>query len=142
MITIAEVATDAAWRQAQAIRTEVFVEEQRIDEALERDGHDAAARHVVAYVEGAPAATGRVLLGTDGEAVLARIAVRAAFRGRGLGARIVGALEDLARREGAHTATLHPHAYLEAFYERLGYHVVPGISHAAGYRLLTMTKRL
>ena len=142
MVMVEEVKTDEAWRQAQALRTAIFVEEQGIDPALERDGHDAEARHVLVCVEGVPAATGRVLVGPEGEAVLARIAVDAAFRGRGLGARVVAALEDLARRAGAHTATLHPHDFLERFYARLGYATVPGIRYAAGYRLLTMTKPL
>ena len=139
---VCTVETPEAWRQACALRTEIFVAEQGIDRALERDGLDAAAHHVLLFADGEPAATGRVLLPPGGPAVLARIAVRAAFRGRGLGARVVAALEAHARQRGARTAVLHPHDYLEPFYRRLGYGVVPGIRHAGGYRLLTMTKLL
>ena len=45
---------------AQAIRTEVFIEEQRIPDEMEWDEADATAVHAVAYNRlGQPVATGR-----------------------------------------------------------------------------------
>jgi predicted GNAT family N-acyltransferase len=126
---------------AQAIRVAVFVEEQGIPRELELDAIDATATHVLALADGEPVATGRVH-GDGPTAVIARIAVLPGHRGRGIGARIVGMLEDLARQQSFETAELSPHYYLEDFYDRLGYRRIPGEESVAGHRLIRMRKGL
>lgn len=142
-IVVEEARTPEALHQARAIRHQVFADEQGIPAALVHDGHDAAARHALALCDGAPAATGRLMVAPDGTGVLARIAVLPAYRGRGLGRRIVEHLETLARHQGIDTVTLKPHHYLEAFYARMGYVTVPGSFTTVGpHPLITMTKAL
>ncbi len=142
-IIIEEVRTPEALRQAQAIREHVFVVEQGIPRELEHDGLDAASIHVLAFDDGAPAATGRLTISSDREGVLARIAVLPAYRGQGLGKRVVQHLEALARREGLATISLQPHQYLEDFYQKMGYTTVPGSFSTVGpHPLLMMTKPL
>ena len=137
------LATDtAALNEAFSIRHRVFVEEQGIPAHLDRDGHDDRARQVLLRVEGDAAATGRVLIEPNGEAILARIAVLPAYRGSGLGGLVVTALHELAVRDGARTARLHPHRYLERFYRRLGYRRVEGDEIVAGHELITMVREL
>ena len=138
-----EAKTPEALQQARAIREQVFAVEQGIPAALVHDGLDASALHILALDDGTPIATGRLTLAPNGEGILARIAVLPAYRGRGLGKRVVQHLEALARREGLATVSLKPHHHLEAFYATLGYETVPGSYSTAGpHPLITMTKRL
>lgn len=141
-------ATDPAGMAAvHAIRHEVFVVEQDVPAALEWDGKDDRAVHVLADGAG----TGRLLLGADAAkknggdpdtAVLGRLAVLKAARGNGTGARLVRALEDEARRLGLHGVYLEAQVHAIAFYERLGYAAYgpefpdAGISHRAMTRSL------
>ncbi|MFC4030365.1 GNAT family N-acetyltransferase [Streptomyces polygonati] len=109
-----------------AIRHEVFVVEQDVPADLEWDGKDDRAVHVLADGAG----TGRLLLGEDAArknggdphtAVLGRLAVLGTARRAGVGARLVRALEDEARRLGLRGVYLEAQAHAVAFYERLGY---------------------
>lgn len=126
---------------AQSIRIAVFVEEQGIPRELELDALDAEATHVLARTDDRAVATGR-LTGQGGVAVIARIAVLPAYRGRGIGRRVVEMLEELAQHEGYAAAELSPHEYLEEFYAALGYRRVPGEEEVAGHRLIRMRKEL
>ena len=141
--TLHEARTPDALAQARAIRDQVFAVEQGIPAELVHDGLDASALHVLALHDGAPAATGRLTISADRKGVLARIAVLPAYRGQGLGKRVVQHLEALARRESLVAVSLKPHHYLETFYANLGYETVPGSFTTAGsHPLITMTKRL
>lgn len=139
--SVAEARTPQELDSALRIRLRVFVEEQGISPEEDQDGLDAEAVHVLAWVEGAPVATGRVLLrGTH--AVAGRIAVLPGHRGRGLGGAVVRALEDSAAGRGATSIALHPHQHLEAFYRALGYQLVDGTHTVGAHRLSTMVKAL
>lgn len=121
-------------RQAAALRHEVFVLGQGVDPAIEADGQDGDAVHVVVQREGRVVGTGR-LVEAGGEARLGRIAVDAAFRGTGLGAVVVRDLETAAASLGLPRMRLHAQEPVVAFYERLGWTVVgppdveAGIAH-------------
>jgi predicted GNAT family N-acyltransferase len=127
--------------RAFAIRLEVFVREQGIPADTDFDNKDRQAHHVLVSSAGSGVATGRVLVSDSGEAVLARIAVLPDFRGHGLGRIVVRELEAIAVEAGATSFRLHPHHYLEQFYEDLGYTTVPGVDSVGGHQLITMTKR-
>jgi predicted GNAT family N-acyltransferase len=108
---------------AQAIRSEVFVNEQRIPKELEWDAADARAVHAVAYNPmGLAVATGR-LLPTDkhGEAKIGRMAVNRVLRGGQLGRQVLDALLDTARGRGDQRVVLHAQRSAEGFYDRLGF---------------------
>lgn len=128
--------------EAHRIRKTVFVEEQEIPAHLDADGLDDSAVHVLCWLEGEVVATGRLVIPEPGRGVLARIAVLPDFRGKGLGALVVKKLEEEAVERGLRQLTLHPHDYLEPFYQRLGYKTVPGISWAGKHELITMHKDL
>ena len=64
-----------------AIRYEVFVNEQNVPEELEIDGFDGEAKHALAFVDGVPIGTGRIL--NDGH--IGRVAVLKNYRGLGIG---------------------------------------------------------
>ncbi|MDJ0341069.1 GNAT family N-acetyltransferase [Streptomyces sp. H10-C2] len=130
-----------------AIRHQVFVVEQNVPAESEWDGKDDGAVHALAPDAG----TGRLLLGTDAAAknggdpvtaVLGRLAVLKPARGTGVGARLVTALEDEARRLGLAGVYLEAQVHAIAFYERLGYAAYgpefpdAGIAHRAMRRPL------
>ncbi|MEU4654173.1 GNAT family N-acetyltransferase [Streptomyces sp. NPDC023723] len=147
------VAEDLADREACfAVRKEVFVAEQGVDEDLEYDAHDAVAVHVLAVrADGVPLGTGRLLHGaaaagrTNGDAgvgSLGRLAVTRAARGLGVGAALVRAIEDAARARGLTAVDLHAQTHALGFYQRLGYEAYgpefpdAGIPHRAMRRVL------
>ena len=140
--SIIQVNTILELAEAFAIRKKVFVEEQGIDEKLDFDIHDHLASHILVYYGEKPVATGRLLM-EDDRGHISRIAVLKDFRGQGLGRIVVESLEKLARNEGAHAVSLHPHAYLKMFYMALGYHEVPNSKFKLGrHRLIKMIKLL
>ncbi|AOF80489.1 acetyltransferase domain protein [Methyloversatilis sp. RAC08] len=98
----------------RAVREAVFIVEQGIPAELEWDTDDATSRHALACVDGAPVACGRLL--PDGH--IGRMAVRAPWRGQGIGRAILDALIDSARQGGLPLLQLHAQMHATGFYER------------------------
>ncbi|MFF8639486.1 GNAT family N-acetyltransferase [Streptomyces sp. NPDC015345] len=137
-----------------AVRKDVFVAEQQVPEELEYDEYDAGAVHVLAVREdGVPLGTGRLLTGAAAAAknggdatvgALGRLAVTRAARGLGVGAALVGAIEDAARARGLTAVDLHAQTQALGFYERLGYEAYgpefpdAGIPHQAMRKALRL----
>jgi predicted GNAT family N-acyltransferase len=128
-ISIEFVRSKAVMAEALAIRRAVFIEEQGVPESVEVDEQDApeawgrSAEHAVLRLDGAPVATGRLLLeeGTAHNAHVGRVAVLRQHRGAGLGRRLMEALQDRARELGYPGITLAAQLHAIGFYERLGY---------------------
>ena len=113
---------DQLGKDAAALRTRVFVEEQRIPAELEWDADDATSLHAVAYNQlGQPVATGRLLRGGPNVARIGRMAVHQALRGAGLGEQVLRTLAQLAHQRGDSEAVLHAQRSAEGFYRRLGF---------------------
>ncbi|MCA0754346.1 GNAT family N-acetyltransferase [Paenibacillus sp. N4] len=102
------------------IRKAVFVEEQGVAEEVEIDEYEPIAEHVLVYVDGEAAGTGRVRF-VDGTAKLERICVLESHRMHRLGKRIMQELEAIAAEKGAGQAKLHGQVQAAPFYEKLGY---------------------
>ena len=102
---------------AAPLRLAVFVAEQGIPESLEWDGHDDTSVHAVAYAEGVPVATGRLL--ADGH--IGRMAVLAPYRRSGIGGQVLERLVEIARGRGETVVELSAQAYVRAFYVRHGF---------------------
>ncbi|WP_444995655.1 GNAT family N-acetyltransferase [Aliikangiella sp. IMCC44359] len=126
-------------KSAMNIRRDVFVYEQGIPEESDFDGEDEGAEHVLITVNNEAAATGRVII-SKAEAQISRIAVIAKYRSMGLGRKVVESLEAIAQKKGAKRFELHPHVYLQKFYEELGYQKTGGSSQIAKHELITMIK--
>lgn len=115
---------DTLGREAQALRTAVFVHEQRIAPELEWDAADAQAVHAVAYNRfGMALGTGRLLEHAPAVARIGRMAVRHDLRGSGIGAALLAALAEVARQRGERELLLHAQCSAEGFYRRLGFTV-------------------
>ena len=134
--------TAADWPEVAALRTRVFVEEQGVPAAIEQDAHDATAVHARARDEdGRVVATGRLLV-RDGRAVIGRMAVDAAARGRGYGAAVLAELHPQAVALGVTEVELHAQLPARGFYERMGYTAVGGVYEEAGIAHVTMRRPL
>lgn len=135
----------ASWRRAAdrraviAIRQTVFVEEQQVPVEIEIDGLDPDCRHLLAFDDtGEPVGTARM----TGSGHIGRIAVLAEWRGRGVGARLVDAMIEIARQAGLDTVDLDSQVQAVGFYRKLGFalrgdeFMEAGIPHRNMYRSL------
>lgn len=100
-----------------ALRSRVFVVEQKITEVPEVDGRDPQAHHVLARWDGEIVGTTRFFVDRDPVKV-GRVAVDADWRGRGIGGRMMNAVQS---RLGDRSAKLHAQAHLEGWYAELGW---------------------
>ena len=65
------------------------------------------------------------------------------LRGRGLGEKVLSAIESEARRRGASRAMLYTYSWqAEVFYERLGYRVFSRFEYPDGPERIDMQKEL
>ena len=105
---------------ALALRERVFVGEQGVEIAADRDGLDPESLHLVVVDGGRVVATCRLLAG-DGVLKLGRMAVEPDHRRRGLGAALLDEAERVARAEGVARIVLHAQVYAEPLYAGAGY---------------------
>lgn len=133
----------ALGRDASALRTAVFVEEQRIPAEMEWDAADAECVHAVAYNRlGLPLATGRLLQHVPGVAKIGRMAVAQAVRSSGVGREVLEALMKAARARGDHEVLLHAQTSAAPFYARAGFTPRGAEFEEAGIPHVEMTRAL
>lgn len=117
--TWAELGADAAH-----VRTEVFVNEQKIPLEIEWDEVDKTALHAVAYNGlGQAIGTARLLQATPDTAKIGRMAVKRVLRGSSIGRELLGVLTDAAKQQGYLEVMLHAQRSAEGFYTRAGFTV-------------------
>lgn len=144
--SVAQVRT-GSWAQlgadATRIRTEVFVQEQRIPKDLEWDEADETALHAVAYNRlGQAVGTGRLLPAQAGVAKIGRMAVHRVLRGCRLGEQLLQSLMAQARARGDREVLLHAQRSAESFYARLGFQPRGEVFEEAGIAHVEMKRSL
>lgn len=105
--------------KANRIRQTVFVEEQKVDPALEYDEFEHASTHYLLIVDSEPVATARWRETSKG-VKLERFATLPEYRNKGLGALLLQrVLDDVRSSDGQ----IYLHSQLKAipFYERHGF---------------------
>jgi YbgC/YbaW family acyl-CoA thioester hydrolase len=108
--------------QAGAIRTAVFVQEQKIPIEMEWDEADASCLHAVAFNRfGQALATGRLLEHVPGVAKIGRMAVMRSMRGSRVGREVLEALMRKGREQGYTEVLLHAQLSAVGFYLRAGF---------------------
>jgi predicted GNAT family N-acyltransferase len=133
---------DQRYRDALAVRYDVFVAEQGVPADLEVDDHEAEATHFVAYDDGRPVGAARLRRLDDGRGKVERVAVREEVRGEGWGRRLMARVEATAAERGIEVLVLHSQRPVEGFYERLGYRTTSDEFEEAGIPHVAMEKRL
>jgi predicted GNAT family N-acyltransferase len=102
----------------RAVREPVFVVEQQVPVEEEWDELDPHCRHVIARdAQDRPIGTGRL----TPERKIGRMAVLAAWRGKGVGGALLEALMDQARALGWHEVTLNSQTHAMPFYAAYGF---------------------
>nr|WP_246389967.1 GNAT family N-acetyltransferase [Halomonas cerina] len=135
---IREGSWDELGQEATEIRRIVFIEEQRVPVEEEWDGLDDACRHFLAWLDGDPVGTARLLP----DAHIGRVAVLEPYRGQGIGVALMRAAIEAARREGHSTVELAAQTHALAFYERLGFEAFGVTFMEAGILHRNMVHRL
>lgn len=102
------------------LRRIVFIDEQGVSEADERDDLDQDCLHLLAHVASVPAGTARIHI-KDGVAKIGRVCVLPAQRGTGLGAALIRKAMAVAKAHGASKAKLGAQLHALGFYEALGF---------------------
>jgi len=131
------------WERAQPVagplRFAIFVGEQNVPAGIELDDLDASCIHAVAYdVDGKAIGTGRLL--PDGQ--IGRMAVVVDWRRRGIGAEILAALIDEARKRGHAEVTLSAQLQAAEFYRDAGFVAEGKVYEDAGILHQKMRKKL
>lgn len=120
------------------LRHEVFVVGQGVPEELERDELDAVSDHAVALVDGTVVGTGRLLPA----GIVGRMAVAESARGLGVGAAVLGCLEERARERGFGVVELHAQVSAAGFYDKAGYTPYGEVYLEAGIEHVSMRKEI
>jgi predicted GNAT family N-acyltransferase len=131
-----------AFSHCSAIRMEVFVGEQGVPPEEEMDDLDAASIHLLAFLDGAPVGTGRLIPGEKGTAKIGRMAVLKPLRGQGIGSAILNELVSQARGAGVREVSLSGQLHAIPFYGRFGFVAEGEIFLDAGIEHRLMRKML
>ena len=115
---VREVLWDEAADVLAAIRRQVFIVEQQVPEALEWDGLDADAVHLLA-ITASDDAIGCARILAEGR--IGRMAVLEAWRRRSVGHALLQAAIAVCRARGWHDITLSAQTHALAFYARAGF---------------------
>ena len=131
------------WDQAQTIagpiRFAIFVGEQNVPPGIELDDKDAGCRHAVAFDDGGKAiGTGRLLPGGH----IGRMAVVKEWRRRGIGALILNALVEEARKQGHKEVVLSAQLQAAEFYREHGFEAEGKVYQEAGILHQAMRRKL
>jgi YbgC/YbaW family acyl-CoA thioester hydrolase len=143
MVDVRTGSWETLGREAREIRTEVFVDEQKIPADMEWDDADIGAVHAVAFNRfGAALATGRLLEHVPGVAKIGRMAVRQNVRSSGVGRAVLDALLQAARQRGDREAVLHAQMSAASFYGRAGFTPRGPVFEEAGIPHVEMVRGL
>lgn len=111
---------DSDQEDLRRIRERVFIQEQQVPVALEWDGLDEDAIHLLACDAGGnPIGCARIL---DG-GVIGRMAVLAKWRGQGVGRALLAEAIACCRNRGWSAVTLSAQTHAIPFYERAGFSI-------------------
>jgi predicted GNAT family N-acyltransferase len=141
VIEVRPTRDDGEVAAALVLREEVFVGEQGVSLAEERDGRDEQALHLVVVDDGVVVATCRLLV--EGTTVkLGRMAVARTRRGLGLARALITEAEARGRALGAERIVLAAQLNAQALYDRAGYDAYGDVFLDAGIEHVMMAKAL
>ena len=109
-------------KDTKSVRKHVFVDELGIKPEHEDDGQDGSCIHLVAYENGVPISTGRVMI-TNDDFILGRIATIKGQRRHGIATGIIEALVEACVQMGGNRQILHSQVSSKNFFEKIGFSV-------------------
>lgn len=129
-------------REINAIRTQVFQQEQGVDPALEFDGLDETAEQLLAYLGDRPVGTARIRYLDNNRAKIERLAVFSAARRQGIGQQLMLKAIEVADQRNAKEIVIHAQEYVKLLYQKLGFLQEGETFDEAGITHIKMRKRL
>lgn len=124
----------------KAIRHQVFEVEQNVDPALEFDGKDEAAHHLLAYLNSEPVGTLRIRYLDPHQAKIERLAVLASARGLGIGQQLMEKALEFIALTSVQKVTVNAQEYITKLYLNLGFEIVGKPFDEAGIPHIKMEK--
>lgn len=126
---------------AFTVRHQVFVDEQAVPAALERDALDVVAIHLVALRRRDVIGTLRIVV-SGSTARIGRMAVLAGDRRAGIGTRLMQHAAAIVASRGITHIVLHAQLSARAFYARLGYREEGDVFEEAGIAHVAMRRSI
>lgn len=126
----------------QLIRIQVFQVEQGVDPALEFDGLDERAEHLLAYLDNQPVGTTRIRYLDHQTAKIERLAVLSTARGQGIGNQLMEKALDVLVQKDIQKVMIHAQEYVKNLYYKLGFEEVGERFEEAGISHVKMIKKL
>ncbi len=117
---VIRIAADKERDSVFALRALVFICEQKVPPEIETDEEDERAIHIIAEENGEIVGCARVII-TENDAHIGRLAVKKAFRGKGIGSAICKFMIELCQKEGCSRIWLNSQLQAVGFYEKLGF---------------------
>ena len=133
--------SDDELRAALELRERVFIHEQGVSPAADRDGRDHEAMHIVAVDAGRVVGTCRLLF-RGRVARLGRLVVEPERRGEGIAAAILAEADNAALAQDADAISLHAQTYARDLYLEAGYEERGPAFMEEGIEHVAMEKRL
>jgi predicted GNAT family N-acyltransferase len=145
-ISIKKAITDREVADCLKIRREVFIEGQHVPEEIELDGLEQESDNYLILKDNVPISTARIRYVNENgkvKAKIERVAVLSAYRGGGIGKRLMEyLLKEIEKNKKAIKIGLSAQSYIVPFYERLGYKVCSAEYMEAGIPHIDMQKEL
>ena len=140
-VTIKSVNYSQAETEIRAIRHQVFQVEQGVDSALEFDGLDRTAQHLVAYLDHKPVGTARIRELSKHIAKVERVAVLSSSRRQGIGIKLMKKALEVIVQSNKQAVIIHAQEYVKGLYLKLGFEIVGDPFQEAGIAHVKMIKK-
>jgi len=128
--------------EIKSIRRSVFQEEQGVDPALDFDGLDETAEHLLAYLDTQPVGTARIRYLERQRAKIERLAVIATARGQGIGKKLMEKALEIAAQKNVQEVEVHAQEYVRGLYQQLDFEQEGENFEEASIPHVKMRKRL
>ena len=142
MIIYKQTIDESELKRAFEVRTKVFIEEQGISKEEEWDGLDDTAIQFVAKDNDKIVATARVRFPAADYAKIERMAVLKPFRRKGVGKKLLNAIEENLASRHIPQAVLHSQWSVVKFYQSCGYEEIGQPFFEADIKHIKMQKEL
>ncbi|MBE9128448.1 MULTISPECIES: GNAT family N-acetyltransferase [unclassified Coleofasciculus] len=126
----------------QLVRVRVFQVEQGVNPALEFDGRDETAEHLLAYLDDRPVGTARIRYLDSQTAKVERLAVLPDARRKGIGKQLMEKALEVAAQNEMEEVVIHAQDYVKNLYQTLGFVQEGDGFEEAGIPHIKMRKRM
>ncbi len=136
------VSSDREMKAALEVRKQVFIAEQGVAEAIELDGNDLEALHMIVKDRQRVIGTARIRFPANHQAKIERMAILKPLRRQGIGKGIISFLSDELKKREVERIILHAQYLVIDFYRSCGFEETGSPFLEAGIKHIRMEKQL